>query len=71
MRIISGIAVFAAIIVDTVLVFSELQNADTGAFDLSGLTNVDWISFAVVTVVCLGAAIVLQIVEKTKTPDNQ
>ena len=71
MRIISGVAVFAAIIVDTVLVFSELQNAETGDFDLSGLANVDWISFAVVTFVCLGAAVVLQIVERTKIKENQ
>ena len=71
MRIISGIALFAAIIVDTVLVFSEIQNADTGEFDLSGLANVDWISFAVVTVVCIGASVILQIVERSKNKENQ
>ena len=70
MRVVSGIAVFAAIIVDTVLVFSEIQNAETGEFDISGLANVDWISFAVVTVVCLGAAVVLRIVERSKSAEN-
>ena len=66
MRLMSGIAVLAAVIVDTVLVFSKLQDADTGDFTLSGLANVDWISFAVVTAVCLGAAVILRIVEKKK-----
>ena len=69
MKILSGIAIFAAIIVDTVLVFSKLQNADSGDFDLSGLKEVDWISFAVVTVVCIGAALILYFVEKNKKKD--
>ena len=66
MRILSGIAVFAAVIVDTVLVFSKLQDAETGDFSLAGLAEVDWISFAVVTVVCLGAAVILRVVDKKK-----
>ena len=66
MKLLSGLAIFAAIIVDTVLVFSEIQDPETGDFILSGLANVDWISFAVVTVVCLGAAITLWVVEKRK-----
>ena len=66
MRVISGIAVFAAIIVDTVLVFSKIQNPDTGEFSLAGLAEVDWISFAVVTVVCLGAALILHLVDRSK-----
>ncbi len=64
MRLMSGVAVFAAIIVDTVLVFSELQDAETGEFMISNLANVDWISFAVVTLVCLGAAITLRLIDK-------
>ena len=67
MRILSGIAVFAAVIVDTVLVFSKLQNAETGDFSLAGLVEVDWISFAVVTVVCLGAAVILRFVDRKKS----
>ena len=69
MIMLSGVAIFAAIIVDTVLVFSKLQNADSGDFDLSGLKEVDWISFAVVTVVCIGAALILYFVEKNKKKD--
>lgn len=66
MRVMSGIAVFAAIIVDTVLVFSKLQDAETGDFVISNLAEVDWISFTVVTIVCLGAAIILRLVDKSK-----
>ena len=70
MKVISGIAVFAAIIVDTILVFSELQDAETGDFVISNLAEVDWISFAVVTVVCLGAAIILRLVDKSKANES-
>ena len=66
MKLLSGLAVFAAVIVDTVLIFSEIQDAETGDFVLSGLANVDWISFAVVTVVCLGAAVIFRVLDKKK-----
>ena len=69
LRVLSSIAVFAAIIVDTTLVFPNLQD-ESGVFSLAGFANVDWISFTVVTVVCLGAAIILQIVEKSKSKEN-
>jgi len=64
MKLLSGLAVFAAVIVDTVLIFSKLQDEETGDFILSGLSEVDWISFAVVTVVCLGAAVLFRIADK-------
>lgn len=70
MRLMSGIAVFAAIIVDTVLVFSKIQDAETGEFILSGLSEVDWISFTVVTAVCLGAAVILRFVDKKREKDQ-
>ena len=67
MKLLSGLAVLVAVIVDTVLVFSEIQNADTGDFDLQGLANVDWLSFAIVTAVCLGAAIILYVLDKSNS----
>ena len=70
MKILSGLSLFAAIIVDTMLVFPNLQNADSGEFDLSGLANVDWVSFAVVTIVCVAATVILQIVERSKKNDE-
>ena len=70
MKILSGLAIFAAIIVDTVLVFSKLQDGETGEFALSGLAEVDWISFSVVTAVCIIAAIILGFVEKNKAKEK-
>ena len=67
LRILSGLAIFVAIIVDIALIFPNLQNKETGEyFTLSGLANVDWIAFTIVTVVCIGAAIILRVVEKSK-----
>ena len=70
LKILSGLAIFAAIIVDTVLVFSKLQDAESGDFVLANLKEVDWISFAVVTAVCLIAAVILRVVEKNKPKEN-
>ncbi|MBE6532139.1 MAG: hypothetical protein E7676_01355 [Ruminococcaceae bacterium] len=66
MKLLSGLAVLMAVLVDTVLVFSKLQDAESGDFTLSGLAEVDWLSFAIVTVVCLGAAILLRVLNKSK-----
>lgn len=66
MKLLSGLAVFCAVIVDTVLIFSKIQDAETGDFILSGLSEVDWISFAVVTVVCLGASVIFRVIDKKK-----
>lgn len=64
MKPLSGLAIFVAVLVDTMLVFSELQNADTGDFDLAGLSNVDWLAFSVVTAACFVAAFILYLVGK-------
>lgn len=71
MKMLSGLAVLVAVLVDTMLVFSELQNADTGDFDLAGLANVDWLSFGIVTVICLAAALILNLVEKSKKSEEK
>ena len=70
MRVLSAIAVLAAVIVDTVLVFSKLQDPETGDFIISGLADVDWISFTVVTVVCLGAAILMRFLNKREESEK-
>lgn len=67
LKLLSGLAIFAAVIVDTVLVFSKLQDSESGEFVLANLAEVDWISFAVVSGVCLCAAIVLHIADKEKS----
>ena len=70
LKLLSGLSVFAAIIVDTTLVFPKLQNAETGDLSLAGLAEVDWVSFIVVTAVCLAAALILKIAENNKSADK-
>ena len=55
MTVISWAFALAALIWDVVLVFSNLQNPDTGAFMASGFANVNWTVFGIVT----GAGVVL------------
>jgi hypothetical protein len=38
-------------VVDILLIFRHLQDAETGDFILTGLMNVDWLAVAVVTAV--------------------
>ena len=52
LRLIGGLLLSAALIFDAAAVFSKLQNAETGEWDLSGLGNVAWIAVAVVS--CVG-----------------
>ncbi len=56
-RLVSGALICAAGIFDVAAVFSTLQNAETGEFDITGIVNTNWIAVAAVT----GAAILLSI----------
>lgn len=62
----AGLCVLAALITDTVLVFSKLQNADSGELAMSGIGEVNWIAFAIVTAVALAATAALILVGKFK-----
>ncbi|MBO5788980.1 MAG: energy-coupled thiamine transporter ThiT [Clostridia bacterium] len=66
MKILAGFAILVAVIVDTVLVFSHIQDGETGDFILSGLGEVNWIAFTVVTVVSVGVAMLFYILDKKK-----
>jgi len=48
---VGGAAVLGALIYDTVAVFSRLQNADSGEFDITGISAVNWTA-----VICVSAA---------------
>ena len=63
----AGLALLAALIADTVLVFSKLQNADSGEFILASLTDVNWIAVAIVTAVAAIVAVALILVAKLRT----
>ena len=53
--IIAGFVALGALAADTVLVFSKLQNADSGEFMITGLADVNWVAVIIVT---LAAAVV-------------
>jgi ABC-type Fe3+-siderophore transport system permease subunit len=64
--ILSLLAVAATIITDVVLIFSKLQNADTGKWYLGGLKDVNWTAVIIVTAVGLILAAVLMLIDKEK-----
>ena len=45
-------------------VFGKLQNAETGEFDITGISQAPWLWIAVVTVLCVVVAVALLIVRK-------
>ena len=57
----SGLVLLGAVIADCALVFPHLQNAESGAFDISGLSNVSWLAVIIVTasVAILCAALIV------------
>ncbi len=52
---VGGAAALGALVYDIVAVFSRLQNAETGEFDITGIASVNWTSVIIVTLV--GAAV--------------
>lgn len=62
----AGLLVLAALITDTILVFSNLQNYDSGEFMIYGLNNVNWLALAIVTLSLVALASVLVIVAKKR-----
>lgn len=45
----AGLAALAALIWDTIIVFSKLQNCDSGEFTITALLSVNWLLFGIVT----------------------
>lgn len=45
----AGLVLLAALIADTVLVFSKLQSYDSGEFVISALADVNWLAIAILT----------------------
>ena len=66
----SGASALAAIITDTVLIFSKLQNAESGEFDITAIAQVNWIAIAIVTAVCAAISIALFIISN-KISENK
>ncbi len=63
----AGLSVLVALIVDTVLVFSALQNAESGEFMIMGLRDVDWMLVIIITAISLIAAAILLLIQKLRS----
>ncbi len=50
LTILSGAVLLCALAADTVLVFSKLQDADSGDFKITGLSSVNWTAVAIISV---------------------
>ena len=62
----AGLVILAALISDTVLIFSKLQNYDSGEFALLGLANVNWRAVVTVTGISLIVSALLVIIAKRR-----
>lgn len=63
-NIAGGLAITAGLIYDTVAVFSQIQNAETGDFDITLLSNVSWLYVAIVSAVAAVVAAIFFIIGK-------
>lgn len=62
----SGLPIAAALIADVALVFSKLQNAETGEFAIEQITEVNWLLIGIVSTVAIVISVVLFIIGKRK-----
>ena len=63
----SGLVILAALVTDTVLIFSKLQNADSGEFILSSLADVSWGTVAIITAVALLISAILLLIARARS----
>ena len=61
---VAGYVIAAAVIVITVLVFRNLQNADTGEFDITGLKSVSWLAVGIIALAAAAVSAVLFVFSK-------
>lgn len=65
-NILSILSAAVAVVYDTVTIFARLQNAETGEFDVTGITEVNFTAIAVVTAVCAVISIIFAVVGRKK-----
>jgi len=69
--ILAGLVLAAAGIFDVAHIFSKLQNGESGDFDITGLSNVNWVLVAIITAVAIVIAVVLLVVKAQLVKKNQ
>ncbi|MBR6676903.1 MAG: energy-coupled thiamine transporter ThiT [Clostridia bacterium] len=62
----SGACVVGSLIFDIVAVFSHLQNPESGEFDITGITSVNWPAVVIVTLAGAVIATLLTLIPKIK-----
>lgn len=68
----AGLVLLAGFITDTVLIFSKLQNYDTGEFVINALADINWIAVAIVTAVSVAVSgIIFVITSKRNKAENE
>ncbi|MBQ8605290.1 MAG: energy-coupled thiamine transporter ThiT [Clostridia bacterium] len=70
LQIVSGLILSAALIFDTVAVFSVLQDGETGEFCMPNIVNAPWLAIAIVSAVCVLVSAILFIIPRMKNKAN-
>lgn len=63
----AGLVALGGLIADTVLVFSKLQNYNSGEFMIMGLSDVNWLAVLIVTAACALVSAVLALLARRRT----
>lgn len=65
--VLAGLSALIGLAVDTVLVFSKLQNPESGEFMITGLSDVNWVVLLTVTAASFAIAVILGFIAKKIT----
>ena len=60
-----NVILLGALAFDTAHIFSFLQNAETGEFDITGIANCNWVLVAIVTVAAIAIAVIGTLVRRS------
>ncbi|MBO6159654.1 MAG: energy-coupled thiamine transporter ThiT [Firmicutes bacterium] len=60
----AGLVLAGGLVFDIAAVFRHLQNAETGEFDITGISQVSWTLVLIVTLICALVAVALFLVNK-------
>ena len=63
----AGLVILAALIADTVLIFSKLQSGDSGEFMITALADVNWLILAIISVASLAVSAILLAIAKMRS----
>ena len=68
---VGGLLLAGALVFDVRTVFSNIQNADSGEFDVTGFANVNWVIIAVISIIAIIAAFILFTLSSREKAQNE